>query len=440
VPVAVLLAHGIGGRTDLPLSVWMFGYGAAAALVVSFAALAIFWPEARLEPVRRGAAKADVTPVAGDDDPAGRTGPGGLVLRALGVVAFVVVLAAAAIGDDLVSRNLAPAVVYIAFWVGLTVVCGLVVDVWNAGLDPFPTIAGPLVGKGRPYRLGHWPAAVGLAVFVWVELVYPHRAEPRFLAVAIVAYTVAVLAGAMVWGRPWLRRGEAFAAWFGLLGHLAPVGRDGDGRWRLRPPLVGLARLVPDDGTVALVLVALGSTAFDGVTRSTSWNDLVGTRSTTEVVPLATLGLLVTIAFVAALYLGSMRVASSLTRRPTRELAHAFVHSLVPIALAYAIAHYFSLLVLEGQAVIALVSDPLNRGWALFGTVDRPIDYTLVSPNAIAYVQVASIVAGHVAGVVLAHDRALARLPKAVATKSQYPLLVAMVAFTVGGLALLLGG
>jgi hypothetical protein len=438
VPVGTLVAHGIGGRTDLPLSVWMFGYGAAAALVVSFAALAIFWPEARLEPATAGGA----IPEPVEDAPP--TGPATLVLRVLGVAALALVLGAAAFGDDLVSRNLAPVVVYVVFWVGLTVVSALVVDLWNAGLDPFPAMAAPLLGeRDRDYHLGHWPAAVGLGVFVWIELVYPDRAEPRFLAIAIVAYAAVVLGGAIRWGRPWLRQGEAFAAWFGLLGHLAPIGRDveaGDGRFRVRPPLTRLAHLVPVPGTVALVLVALGSTAFDGLTRSSLWSDLIGTRSAWQAIPIATVGLLWAIGLVSVLYLGAMKVASGMTGRPTAELADAFVHSLVPIALAYAVAHYFSLLVLEGQAVIALVSDPFNLGWNLFGTVDRSIDYTLVSPNAIAYVQVASIVAGHVAGVVLAHDRALALFPKSVATRSQYPLLVAMVAFTVGGLALLLGG
>jgi hypothetical protein len=216
---------------------------------------------------------------------------------------------------------------------------------------------------------------------------------------------------------------------------MAPLGRHG-----ARRPIAGLAALVPRNGTVALVVVALGSTAFDGLTRSSLWTDLVGDKSSTQVIPLATVGLLWSVGVVALLYLGAMKVASVMTDRPTRELADAFVHSLVPIAFAYAVAHYFSLLVLEGQGAIALVSDPFGLGWDLFGTAQRSIDYTLVSPNAIAYVQVAAIVAGHVAGVVLAHDRALALFPKAVATKSQYPLLAAMVAFTVGGLALLLGG
>jgi hypothetical protein len=359
------------------------------------------------------------------------------VLRVLGLVALVVVLGAATFGDPAPTSNLAPVAIYVLFWVGLTIVAGLVFDVWNAGLDPFPMLGGPLepTGDARPYRLGHWPAAAGLLGFVWLELVAPSRAEPRLLAVLIVVYAAVVLVGAAVWGRPWLEQGHPFAVWFGLVGGMAPIGRDGP-----RAPLSGLAAVVVRPGTTALVLVALGSTAFDGLTRSSFWTELVGDRSTTEAVPLATLGLLAAIAIVSGLYFAAMRVAAAMTGRATGALARSFVHSLVPIAFAYAVAHYFSLLVLEGQGAIALVSDPFGRGWDLFGTADRSIDYTVVSPNAIAYVQVATIVAGHVAGVVLAHDRALALFPKATATRSQYPLLAAMVAFTVGGLGLLLGG
>ena len=122
------------------------------------------------------------------------------------------------------------------------------------------------------------------------------------------------------------------------------------------------------------------------------------------------------------------------------ELARAFAHSLVPIAFAYSVAHYFSLLVLEGQGIIALLSDPFGAGWDLFGTRGRAVDFNLLSPTAIAWVQAGAIVVGHVVAVVVAHDRALARFPSHQAVKAQLPLLVAMVLFTVGGLFLLLGG
>jgi hypothetical protein len=98
------------------------------------------------------------------------------------------------------------------------------------------------------------------------------------------------------------------------------------------------------------------------------------------------------------------------------------------------------LLVFEGQTALALASDPLGRGWDLFGTAEWQISYSALSTRTIAYVQVGAVVLGHVAGVVLAHDRAVSRFPVKAATRSQYPLLAVMVMYTVGALVILLGG
>jgi hypothetical protein len=188
-----------------------------------------------------------------------------------------------------------------------------------------------------------------------------------------------------------------------------------------------------------VVIVALGSTSFDGLSRTRFWLDLTRNMSTTAIALLGTAGLLWTVSIVTLAFVGAMRITGRLHKRRHPELTAAFVHSLVPIAFAYALAHYFSLMVFEGQSAIALASDPLGRGWDLFGTAGNAVNFTAVSTTTIAYVQAAGIVAGHVAGVVVAHDRALALFPGQEATRSQYPLLAAMVLFTVGGLALLLG-
>ena len=95
------------------------------------------------------------------------------------------------------------------------------------------------------------------------------------------------------------------------------------------------------------------------------------------------------------------------------QLARTFVHTLVPIAAVYVIAHYFSFLAYNGQAIVYLASDPLGKGWDLFGTADRAIDYGVISATGIWYVQVGVLVLGHVGGLVLAHDRALALYAKA---------------------------
>jgi hypothetical protein len=431
----------------------MFGYGAAAALLVSFAALALFWPTPRLENGTRERVLV---------------GPPGLparilvgVVRAASLAFFVELLVAAAIGDNSARTNLTPVVVYIVFWVGMQFVSGLVGDVWQV-LSPFDTLAavGQWVRRGRAGRdadvdddeepgaddarpdWGYWPAALGILGFVWVELVYPSRAVPRAMFVMMVAYTVAVLAGAARWGRAWLREGEAFAGLFGVIAHVSPVYQGDDGRLRLRAPFTGLARLKWRPGLEALVLITLGSTSFDGLGRTRFWMHLTSSLSGTGLLLATTAGLLWAIGVVTIAYVGAMRVAARLVadRYSADELRAAFVHSLVPIALAYSVAHYFSLFALEGQATIALVSDPLGRGWDLFGTASHVVNFTLVKPRTVAYVQCASIVVGHVAGVVIAHDRALVLFDKRVATRSQYPLLAAMVLFTVGGLFLLLGG
>ena len=428
-------AHGLGGRSDLPLPVWMFAYGAAGAIIVSFAALAAFWPVARLQ---GGVVGAVLVPDSRRGVASGLAAFG----RTVGLVLFVVVLGAALFGPAEAQDNLAPATVYIAFWVGLMFVSAIVGDLWRV-ISPFPVLAAGLDRlRGRPggvpYLLGHWPAVGLLFGFVWLELAYPDRADPRQLAIAMIVYTAAVLAGAARWGQPFLRQGEAFAAFFGLLAAMAPVYADDEGRLRLRPPLSGLTTMEVLPGTVALILVALGSTTFDGVSRSRPWVDAVSGLGKWPLMIALTLGLVVTIFLVGATYVVAMKVAAGRTGKELHQLTRLFAHTLVPIVFAYGVAHYFSYLVFEGQAVLSLVSDPFGRGWDLFGTAERAIDYRVVSSRIVSWVQVVAIVAGHVAGVVLAHDRALATFPAKDATRSQYPLLAAMVLFTVGGLTLLL--
>jgi hypothetical protein len=413
----------------------MFAYGAAAALLISFAGLAVFWRTTRLEGGIAGRVLLQ---------PGRLTRTLWIEGRIIGLALYLVLVGAAIYGSSDTVRNIAPVFVYVVFWVGMTLVCALVGNLWHV-VSPFDTLAALMerVRRGppepEPYRWGRWPAVAGLAGFVWLELVPSNRAEPRTLALAIVIYTVFVLAGTARWGRAWLREGEAFTVFFGLLANMAPIYADDEGRIRARPPLSGLVGLRPDAATQALVIVALGSTSFDGLSRTRFWIDLTRNIGDVERTLLSTAGLVWAISVVTLAFVGAMRITGRLHKRRFPELTSAFVHSLVPIAFAYALAHYFSLLVFEGQSAIALASDPLGRGWDLFGTAGNAVNFTLVSTTTIAYVQASGIVAGHVAGVVVAHDRALALFPDREATRSQYPLLAAMVLFTVGGLALLLG-
>jgi hypothetical protein len=221
---------------------------------------------------------------------------------------------------------------------------------------------------------------------------------------------------------------------------MGPIFRDTEGRFRIRPPLTGLARVEVHRATAVVIMVALGATSFDGVSESSFWLDVTRTSVGWSYTLLNTVGLIWIIGMAAVIYLAATRGTASIAGISNAEAADAFVPSLVPIAFGYVIAHYFSTLVFEGQLAYALLSDPFGQGWNLFGTADHTIDYQWISTSVVAWVQVGAIVVGHVIGVVVAHDRAVELFPRDIAVRSQVPLVIAMVVYTVSGLALLLGG
>ena len=449
------LAHGLGGVRDLPVPTWLFFWGAGVVLAVSFVALAVLWRRPLLE------AKA-----------AGRPLPGWLqrvltspvlrvALQAVAFVLLVVVWAAAAFGKDTAALNLAPTFVYANFWVGMVPLVVLfgnvwaVLNPWRAAADGAATLARALGARYEPPlrypdRLGRWPAAIGLLAFVALELAYVESSRPRALAIAIGVYSFATWLGMAAFGRrDWLENGEAFTVYFGLLARISPFASR-DGEIVVRTPASGLAMGMPRPGTQAFIAVMLGSVAFDGFSRTTLWQDryysvqvdLLDSPGLADVVgTLMNLGGLIGAILVVALaFRLAVAAAAWVVEEPAR-LGQAFALTLVPIALVYAIAHYFSLLVYQGQYSIKLASDPFGWGWDLFGTSDFAPNLELLTPNAIWYVQVVALVVGHVLGLVLAHDRALGLFRSGgSAVWSQYPMLVLMVGYTVTGLWLLSQG
>jgi hypothetical protein len=247
----------------------------------------------------------------------------------------------------------------------------------------------------------------------------------------------------------WSAQGDGFGVYFNLLSRLSPLVRGEDGALYLRRPLSGVTDLELRVGTVALICTQIGTTTFDGFANGGIWRvdeprleslfEGLGFNTTPSQELAYSVGLVLCILVVGAVYrLGILGVRRVSARYDTRTLTGTFAHTLVPIAFAYVLAHYFSLLLWQGQAMVALASDPLGNGANLFGTSGFRIDYGVISYVGIWYVQVAALVTGHVGGLALAHDRALVlyRNP-AEAVRSQYWMLAVMVAFTSVGLWLL---
>lgn len=445
-----VLAHGLVGKQDLPIPRWLFAWGAAVVLVVSFVALAVLWPRPRLERER-----PDGTPVV--RLPAVLEPLAGLV----GIVLFAVVVYAGLAGTQTETANLAPTAIYVVFWVGIPFASLLLGDVFRA-LSPWRALARAVAwvaGRGGgaglpepmayPARAGHWPAAAVILAFTWVELVYGGGSDPSTLALLALGYAALQLVGMSLYGiEPWTRHADGFAVYFSLFASLSPLRWEGT-ELRRRRPLVGATRLVALPGTVALLAVMIGTTSFDGFSEGDTWSDLapelqrffvdLGLGQGTALEVAFTLGMVAVVLLVAGLYrLGIQGMRSIGGGVDATQLGRRFAHTLVPIALAYVIAHYFSLLAYNGQSLGYLASDPLGDGSDLFGTATATIDYDVIGPNGIWYVQVGALVLGHVAGLVLAHERALVLYRRARdATRSQYWMLAVMVGFTSLGLWLL---
>jgi hypothetical protein len=476
-------AHGFGQRYDLPVPLWLWVAGAAAAVLLSFVVIGLFarsgrrdggyhrvnllrWRLARLLADRRVRLGAQVVAV-------------GLL---------VLVVTAGLFGDQNPTRNFAPIWVWVVWWVGFAYVSALAGNLW-AVVNPWSTIFGwveAFVGRAdndtRSRRrqdvqwLGMWPAIGLFAAFAWLELVYGGRAIPAQLALMVMVYSLITWGGMLFFGRGvWLRRGDPFAAAFGILARFSPTeilvtdpaacrgcsadcqrGRDGcrdcgecferaappDRAWNLRPYGAGL--LDTDDvspSMVVFVLLLLATVAFDGFTATPAWA-AVETALYSTLAPLGgvrspligTAGLLgFAVAFVViyALFATAMARAGN-GALSTGEVARVFVLSLVPIAIAYHLAHYFTYLLIQGQFVIRLASDPFGSGWNIFGTSRYRPDIGIVGARFAWYTAVAAIVLGHIVAVWIAHAVAVRRYPdRWTAIRSQIPMLVLMVGYTI---------
>ena len=449
------VAHGLVGRSDLPIPEWLFGWAAAVVLVVSFVALAVLWPRPKLS-------RASFRPLPRLSRVV-LSRPVDLICGLLGVFLLALTVYAGFEGSQTSTANFASVFVYVIFWIGLVALSVLLGNVYRA-FNPWRALGRTVSWIARtaarapmpapltyPERLGHWPAAAGIFLFAALELAASDGDAPRTVAIAALVYSLIQFVGMALYGvEEWTERGDGFGVYFGLFARISPWAVR-DGVLGVRPPLAGLADLRPLAGTVALLAVMIGSVTFDGAAEAPIWTavapDISDFLQTLGLTPERALeltflvGLVAAIAIVYGFYMLGVRGAQSVGGGFTaRDVSRAFVASLVPIAFAYVAAHYLTLLLYNGQAIVSLsanpfgflASNPLGKaGTDIFGTADRSIDYGVIGATAAWYWLVGFVVVGHVAALTLAHDKALTIYSDVkLAVRSQYWMLAVMVGFT----------
>ena len=432
------LAHAFGARYELPVPVWLFIVGGALTVTVTFVIVAVF---ARAGAERYAEARV-LLPASLLLHPATR-----IAVKALGVAALVLVLVAGFAGTKDPNKNISPTLVWIVWWVGFSYFAMLVGNPWPV-LNPWRTLYGQRKGV-RPYFSGAWPALALLLLFGWIELVFPFRATPLVLASLVVAYSALTFFGVARYGTDaWLRNADPFHRLFELLSRFAPFAIE-DGKLVLRPPAAGLMgrdNVATGVAEVGFVIAMLAIVLFDGLQGSKHWVVLEDAIHALDPklgdagwVALHSIGFVATWLAFLALYFAACAAASAAGGRvSTLRCALVFAPTLIPIAVGYHFAHTFTYLLVQGQSLAFLVSDPLGLGWNLFGTRDATTDTALISTKTAWYLALGAIVTGHAISVYLAHvaaERMLEQRDRAL--RALVPMTVLMVLYTILSLQIL---
>lgn len=496
-------AHSFGKLYTLPIPLWLYLYGAAAALFLSFLVIG-FLADRPIAEQRGYILRWRGYPLTlrwrGHVIRWRVLGTGSLrrleiLLKGLALAVLILTIVSGLIGTQDAYYNINMTLFWIVFVLGFTYLTALVGNLY-AVVNPWATLAHmlarmqalvlkhvltrssqplslplsqkrdskrPLTGViTYPAGLGYVPALILYLAFIWLELF--SQAQPAGLSLVLLGYTLVNLIGVWLVGEAsWFRYCELFSVFLGLIARLSPLTLHKRGvviELELHSPCRGLSGEPADHVSLLLfILFMISSTAFDGFHDTAPWisgfwvsiyhqltpflgSNIVHTYPTFKWLYslYQSLGLLLSPFFYLLVYMGFLALMKAVTgtRVALRELALQFGFSLIPIALAYHITHYYTLIATQGMRVLNLASDPFGYSWNIFGTAREQSTPSSLDMGTVWHTQVALIVLGHIVSVYLAHSEALKLFPnRRQALLSQIPMLFLMMAYTTLGLWIL---
>jgi hypothetical protein len=484
-------AHGFGERYDLPVPLSFYIAGAGAAVVFSFVVVGLVM---RGAPGLIGYPRLDLSEwIIGRVMTHARLV---FLIKLVAMLLFLLLILAGIFGkQEPPAENLVPTLVWVIWWVGVAYISAFigniwaVINPWKIAFDWMENLYKHADPEGHlslhisyPRWLGAWPAVAIFGAFAWVENVYMGSTEPSNLAWLVILYSAITWIGMYLFGKHvWLGRGEAFSIFFGLLSKFSPTevvvrqpevcrecpmdcgvlegdcvdcyycyerADDSQSGLHLRPFASGLlVREGVNPSQMVFVILMLATVTFDGFKETPTW---VATVSDTlpnfqflggaALSGIRTVGLLVFVIIFLAVFLGFSTFMASFggVQWPVMKVGTAFIYSMIPIALAYHLAHFFSFLLIQGQLILPLASDPFGFGWDLFGTAEYVVNIAIINARLTWFISLAAIVTGHIVAVYVAHIMALRMFPdRRQAIRSQYPMLVLMVGYTMVSLWIL---
>lgn len=424
-------AHAFGQDFGVPIPILLTLYVGASVIIFTFVAASLLLPD-----IEKGVGKIDISKL-NFIQAITKQHWVTLLLQLFTTGLFVLAIASGFLGNENPEQNFAPTFFWIVFWVALPLTALLFGNFWEK-INPWTALftwinyVKKFAIKPYPAAWGLWPAVIFYAVFTWFELASQIGFLPKILGTILLVYSVFMLAGAKNYGLEWIKHAEVFTVLARLVGAISIFGLS-NGRLHLRTPGAGLMELKTDTpGLVAFIGVFISGVSYDGLKETGVWQTVF------EILPLpiqitASLGLLAVFLIFIGAYIATIKIMRSIGEAKTspKTLARRCAVSLLPIGIAYTAAHYFALLFISGQAIIALISDPFGIGANYFGTADFAINTGLIGAKTLWYIQMGFVLGGHMLGVYIGHLIAVKEFASIrLAIKSQYPVLVLMIALT----------
>ena len=400
--------HGIGSVGDLPIPFETVLNVSAWVIILTFVFLKISWKKSVL--VQKEVIVEQRQPWLG---------------KIFGVFILSLLILPGLIGNEEAKTSITPLIIWVFLWIGVPVL-GLVFGDIYSKFNPLSIIPSP---EKKPSTV--WFAAALFLGLTWFELVWRKPGNPTHIGIVFILLMLITTGTRIIFGKASIEVDPLH-----LLHHLYAKLRFTVSKPIYKNMLENIANLSNFKGMEYFILLMIGTVTYDGLRGTTFWYNLFGS-STLDIT-------FSTFAFfgINIVIIGSYRFACwfalkvSGEKQDLNNISLLFGHTMLPIAFAYHVTHYLSLLLYESQTILYRLNDPYGIGWNLFGIDEVTINYFL-TPVALWGIQVFVTLAGHMLSVVLAHDLAIKLFGHQQSDKTQYIFLLITVGLTLQALFVL---
>ena len=402
------LNHGVVNVGDLPIPFDIVLNSSALVVLITFVYLKVSWKESIITPRQE---------VFNDKQ--------NFIGKLFGIIILFLLVAPGIFGNESSKTSVAPLILWVFLWIGVPVLGLLFGDIYSK-FNPLNLFS---LKSDKPESV--YFACILFIGLTWFELVWRRPGNP--LNIAVVLITLFVCVNLL---RYFLKKSLIEVDPLLLLHYLYSKLKLFNSKPYFRSLLDNIGNLAKLKGIEYFVLLMIGTVTYDGLRETTFWYNQFGSR--TDDMGFSTMMFLImnlgTILFYRFACFFAIKVGGS--DLELNHVSNLFGHTMLPIAFAYHVTHYLTLLLFESQTFFYRFNDPIGIGMNILNVEEPTINY-FIEPLVIWGIQVAVTLLGHMLSVVLAHDLAVKLFGHQQSDKTQYIFLFITVALTLQALFVL---